>query len=94
MANLAAAIFLQHPPVDVRSIRETRDKRAGSTGGGMDAVLEGLSSDQDQVGVWGRVGGGGWGWGVGGCGGSDCALTGASVDICGWLYAGGVEMQW
>ncbi len=49
LANLAAAIFLQHPPVDVRSIRETRDKRAGSTGGGMDTVLEGLSSDQDQV---------------------------------------------
>jgi WD repeat-containing protein 35 len=55
LAGLAAAIFMQHPPVDPRSIRETRDKRAGgggSAGGGMDAVLEGLSSDQDLVGGW------------------------------------------
>jgi WD repeat-containing protein 35 len=56
LARLAAAIFLQRPPVDPRSIRETRDKRSGGgggggggSGGGIDAVLEGLGSDQDLV---------------------------------------------
>jgi hypothetical protein len=60
LADLAAAIFLQHPPVDARSIRETREKRSGSTGGGMDAVLEGLGSDQDQVGCWQGLAGDWW----------------------------------
>lgn len=60
-AALAVSIFLQHAPVDTRTLKETREKKGGPAKA-QDPLLEGLAgSSRDQVGgtlwlwLWLRV---------------------------------------